>query len=176
MHKHHVILLAILFTFISVIARLTPHPWNFVPMGSLMLFSGFFLPRRWMWLPMAGLVVSDMTLGTYQWQVMFAVYGCYAVMVSASFILKGRYSFNTALGASVGAAVFFFLVTNAAHWLWFGGYTMDIQGLMAAYTAGIPFFRNSFLGYVVYSAVFFGAYEFACRFSENKISDRLFPW
>ena len=40
-----------------------------------------------------------------------------------------------------------------------GLYPMTAEGLMQAYVAGIPFFQNSLLGNVVYSAVIFGGYH-----------------
>jgi hypothetical protein len=34
---------------------------------------------------------------------------------------------------------------------------------MACYTAGIPFFKNTILGDLVYAGVLFGAFEFSVR-------------
>ena len=37
-------------------------------------------------------------------------------------------------------------------------------GLMLSYTLGLPFFRNTFTGDLMYTGVFFGAYELALTF------------
>jgi len=158
MQKKYIISLVIVFIAITIISRLTPHPWNFTPVGALFLFSGFTLPKKWMWLPLAALVATDLIIGTYQWQVMMTVYGSYALMMSAAHAIR-PYKAATVLASSIAGAVLFFLATNTAHWMWFGGYEYSFMGLMAAYAAGIPFFRNSLLGYIAYSGVFFAAYE-----------------
>ncbi len=130
-------------------------------MGALVLFSGFVLPKRWLVLPLAALAATDAILGTYHWQVMFAVYGSYAVMLAAAYTARQYYSFAAVLGANVGAAVLFFLATNAAVALWSGMYPQTFDGVMASYIAAIPFFRGTLAGHLVYGAAFFGIYELA---------------
>lgn len=39
-------------------------------------------------------------------------------------------------------------------------YPKDLSGLIACYTAGIPFFRNMLAGDLAYSAALFGIFEF----------------
>lgn len=166
MNKTHTLLFALLFIAITIVLRLSDHPWNFSPLGALFLFSGFYLQKRWMWLPLSALVVTDIVIGAYQWQVMMAVYGTYAIMLFGahfarhSDVMRG-YNAAPVMGLSIGSAILFFITTNFAHWMWFGGYAHTLSGLMSAYVAAIPFFRNSLLGYVFYSAVFFGVYEAA---------------
>ena len=164
MTKKQIIILTAIFALVTILMRVMPHPWNFTPLGALVLFSGFYLPRKWMWLPLVALSVTDIIIGTYQWQVMMVVYGSYAVMIGGAHALKEThvmrlYKVPVVLGASVASAVLFFVTTNFAHWMWFGGYAHNVSGLMSAYISAIPFFRNSLLGYVVYSGVFFGVYE-----------------
>jgi len=160
MSKKHSIILGVVFVAITIIMRLTDHPWNFSPMGALFLFSGFALPRRWMWLPLVALSVTDIVIGTYQTQVMMIVYGSYAIMMFSAHYVRARgHGIAQIFGLSIASAILFFITTNFAHWMWFGGYAHTASGLMSAYIAGIPFFRNSLMGYVFYSAIFFGAYE-----------------
>jgi len=168
MPKRHLILLALAFAIITIIARVTPHPWNFAPMGSLMLFAGFLLPRKWLWVPLAALAVSDAIIGTYQFGVMATVYASYALMLGASYAARRHYSFVSALGTAIASSVVFYLTTNAAVWAFTGMYSPDMFGLLASYAAGIPFFRNSFAGYLAYSALFFGAYECAAYALQNQ--------
>ena len=154
--------------------RIIPHPWNFTPMGAFVLFSGFYLPRKWMWLSLVALSITDIIIGTYQAQVMMVVYGSYAIMLGAAYGLRKtsamrKYKLSVILGTSVASALLFFLTTNFAHWMWFGGYANSFSGLMASYTAAIPFFRNSLLGYVVYSGVFYGVYEFVRAYSGKLV-------
>jgi hypothetical protein len=169
MNKKQIIILVIIFAVATVIMRLVPHPWNFTPMGALVLFSGFMLPKKWIWLPLVALVISDIIIGSYTFGVMATVYSSYALMLGISYAARHHYSFGTAIGSSVASAVIFFILTNAAVWAFSGIYSPDASGLMASYSAAIPFFRNSFAGYLVYSALFFGVYEFALA-HEKKLT------
>lgn len=168
MNKKHIIYFCLAFAVLTVIARLIPHPWNFTPMGSLVLFAGFLLPRRWLWLPLGSLVISDIIIGTYSFGVMATVYSSYALMLGASYAARHHYSFVTALGAAAASSVIFYVTTNAAVWAFGSMYTPDMSGLLASYAAAIPFFRNSFAGYLTYTVAFFGVYEYARFALEHK--------
>ena len=67
------------------------------------------------------------------------------------------------LGTSVLAAVVFFLVTNFAVWAGPGLFPKNATGLLACYTAGIPFFWNTVLGNIFFGSILFGAYEYASQ-------------
>ncbi len=157
--KKHVIFLGIIFTILAIISRLTPHPWNFTPMAALALFSGFVLPKKYLALPLLAQFISDIFIGTYTWQIMLVVYASYGVMALSAFALRGRYNFATLAVSSLGASILFYLASNAAVWLWSGMYPVNLSGLMASYAAGIPFFRNTMMGDLLFTGAFFGVYE-----------------
>ncbi len=161
MTKKHTIILALILTALTVALRLVDHPWNFTPLAALALFSGFVLPKKYLVLPLAAQVVSDVFIGTYTWQIMVVVYISYAVMALSALALRERYSFATVLVSSLGASILFYLASNAAVWLWSGMYPVNLTGLMASLAAGIPFFRNTMLGEFIFTGVFFGVYELA---------------
>ncbi len=161
MNKKYLIILGVVFTSLAIAIRLLPHPWNFTPLGASILFAGFILPKKWLALPIVALGVSDLIIGTYNTPVMIAVYLSYGLLMAAAYNLRPYYNFLTALATSLGGAILFFFITNAAVWLWSGVYQTDFNGLLASYAAGLPFFRNSLSGDLFYSAVFFGVYELA---------------
>lgn len=161
MAKKHLIILGIIFTALAIFFRLIDHPWNFTPLAALALFSGFILPKKYLALPLVAQFASDIFIGTYTWQIMLVIYASYAVMALAAYGLRGRYSFATVLISSLGASILFYLASNAAVWLWSGMYPVNPGGLIASLAAGIPFFRNTMLGDMLFSAVFFGIYELA---------------
>ena len=182
MNKKQAIFLGGIFVAITIIMRLIDHPWNFSPMGALFLFSGFALPRKYMLLPLLALGFTDIIIGTYQWQVMMIVYSTYGVMMFGAYMVRNSdamrgYRMASIMGLSIGSAILFFITTNFAHWMFFGGYANNLSGLMSAYVAAIPFFRNSLMGYMFYSAVFFGVYDLAIssillkqKTSQNEVS------
>ena len=60
-------------------------------------------------------------------------------------------------------SVLFFVVTNFGVWLVGDLYPRTLEGLVACYVAGIPFFRNTLAGDLLYAAVLFGGLAVAER-------------
>lgn len=71
---------------------------------------------------------------------------------------------NVILASFISASVFY-LITNFAFFYPATMYPRNIEGILASYTAALPFFRNMLVGNLVYSAVLFGSfYLLAKRF------------
>jgi hypothetical protein len=60
---------------------------------------------------------------------------------------------------SIAGSILFFLVTNFGVWATSSMYEKTFSGLMRSYQMGIPFFRNTLLGDLFYTALFFFAYR-----------------
>jgi hypothetical protein len=60
--------------------------------------------------------------------------------------------------ASLASSTFFFLTTNFAVWASGTWYPKTLDGLMWAYTLGLPFFRNMMIGDLFFRGVVFGAW------------------
>ncbi len=141
--------------------RLLPHPANFTPIGALALFAGaHFDDKRWAFLiPLAAMLLSDILLGFHGQ--MPVTYAAFAVIVAMGFALKERRTALRVAGASVGAATFFFVVSNLGVWASGALYPMTFQGLVACYVAAVPFFQNWLAGTLVYAALLFGGFALA---------------
>ena len=141
--------------------RLLPHPANFTPIGALALFAGaHFDDKRWAFIvPLAAMFLSDILLG-FHGQVP-VTYGAFAVIVAMGFALKERRTTLRVGGFSVGAATFFFVVSNLGVWATDGLYPLTFPGLVACYVAAIPFFQNWLVGTLFYSALLFGGFALA---------------
>ena len=149
----------------AALARLIPHPPNFTPVGAIALFgAACFADRRLAFgIPLVAMLLSDLLLGAlfYGWGTFNAatpaVYGAFLLCGAIGLGLRrGRTPWRIG-GASVGAAVVFFAVTNFAVWLTSGMYPLNAGGLAACFAAAIPFFGNTLAGHLVFSAVLFGA-------------------
>ncbi len=154
---------AIIFTLATIAVRLLPHVPNVAPVAALALFAGAYLPKKWsLVLPIAAMLISDVFVGFYQWQVMVAVYLGFALTVLIGWYIKshGRKAFSIGAGAITGSIIFF-LLTNAAVWQFTQMYSHTLSGLIDSYTMAIPFFKYSLLGDLAWTAVFFGAYQYA---------------
>jgi hypothetical protein len=148
---------------LAIIARLVPHIPNFTPIAAMAIFGGAYLNRRYAILvPVAAMFFSDIFIGFYSPIVMVSVYASFILAGLIGLWLKKRKSPGNVILAAVGASILFFLITNFAVWLG-GWYPRNLMGLVETYTLALPFFRNTLLGNLFYTAVFFGGYELVLR-------------
>jgi hypothetical protein len=158
-------------------------PQNFSAVYALMFCAGAFFPRhiKW-WLPLGTLVVTDVALNLYY---LFALhinsfkatqlinYAAFICILWFGTKFKPRASFGWLRAAwlvsgGIMGAVFFYLVTNTAAWLFnpFANpeYTKDLAGWFIALTKGtggypttIQFFLNTLLSGGLFTGLFVGA-------------------
>ena len=151
--------------------RLMPHWPNFTPIAAMALFGGAYLNKKYLafLVPVAAMLLSDWVLGFHA--TMPAVYISFVATVGIGLLLARKPSVLGVLGASLGASILFFVVTNFAAWLGSPRYPQSFGGLMESYAAGlvffnsgangISFFMNSLVGDLVFNTVFFGAFYLA---------------
>lgn len=154
-------------------ARLLPHPPDFTPVGALGLFAGARASGKYAWLvPVAALLVSDALIGFYSPVVMACVYGGFAVTAGLGGVLLRRRqsAVRVGLGALVGSLAFFTL-SNFGCWL-AGMYPHTLGGLARCYVMALPFYRNSLLGDLIWSAALFGTYDVAGAWAARRHASR----
>jgi hypothetical protein len=146
-----------------------PLPPNFSPISAMAIVSGVFLSRRFsLVLPLSAMLLSDAIIGFYSLPVMMSVYASFAISNVIGFWLKSRVNVRRMIGASLVGSVVFFLVTNAAVWAFQVMYPHTLSGLLQAYTAGLPFFRNTVAGDLMYTGVFVGAVQAFVVYSRKR--------
>lgn len=154
---------------LAALSRLLPHPPNVSPVEAIALFGGAYFGRRWLALlvPVLAMLLSDFALGWMKGGIyadyflgasFLTVYACIVLSAVLGFALRGRVSTLRVGGFALLGSVLFFLVTNFGAWLGSPMYPQDAAGLAAAYVAGIPFFQNTVLGTLLYSALLFGSF------------------
>ncbi|MBI4051984.1 MAG: hypothetical protein HY400_05720, partial [Elusimicrobia bacterium] len=74
---------------------------------------------------------------------------------------------GTILFACLASSLLFFTVTNFGTWLAGGLYTKDFSGLIACYTAAIPFYRNTLLGDLLFTGLLFGLEHLSLRLPKH---------
>jgi hypothetical protein len=140
------------------------YPWNFSPLMALSLFgAAFYTDRRLAYLlPLAVLVISDVLIGLVAGDWSFAfhptmpfVYGCTLFSVLLGMGLRERRTVLRVGATALTAEVVYFIVTNLGVWIMYDTYPHDVAGLIACYTAAIPFFGRSLASTAFFSAVFF---------------------
>jgi hypothetical protein len=148
---------------LAVIARLVPHPANFVPIGGLALFSGAKFKGKFGFLiPLLAMAISDIFLGFHS--TIIYVYASFLIIFIMGKVIKNSQKPGSIFLASLMSSIIFFLVTNFGVWANFSMYPKTISGLYQSYIMGLPFFRNTLLGDLFYSFSFFYGYRFLSNF------------
>ncbi|WP_258103812.1 DUF6580 family putative transport protein [Marinoscillum sp. MHG1-6] len=168
------ILLGALLVFVAVFSRVGLHTPNFTALAAVALFSGFYFRSYWSAIvPLAAVFISDLFIGFYSPGVMVLVYGAWVLTM-----MIGRWNWGTSqtrmgtvlklAGKALMASGSFYLISNLGVWLFSGMYTLNITGLIECYVLAIPFFRQTIMGDLFYTALVFGTYFLAIYLSEDK--------
>lgn len=151
------------------ILRVIPHPANFAPIGALALFGGARLKKsQAILLPLVAMVVSDLFIGFDSLSSRLAVYSSFVAISLIGMALRNSRSVIRIAAGSLAGSVVFYLVTNFVFFQSTALYPHTFEGMIAAYVNAIPFFRNTILSDLSYSAVFFGAYELAAYAARRR--------
>ena len=148
--------------------RLLPHPPNLTAMTAIALFGGsYFSDRRLAFaVPMLALLLSDIALGFwFSWSFMavqphmWVQYATFALIVGMGLLLRERRGFVRVGLVTLAASCTFFVITNFFEWVFQPWYPKTAAGLAASYVAAIPFFRNTLVGDLVFTALLFGGFH-----------------
>ena len=167
-HQDNIIKLLIALSLVTcaVIFRLLPHPANFTPIAAIAIFGGAILPKKWaLSLPLTAMITSDLLIGLHS--LVWITWGSFLLIALASSRFLHKISPARILVASLSASVFFFVVTNFGVWLEGRLYAPTLDGFWSCYINALPFFRNTFLGDIVFSTVLFGAHFLIYRYAFN---------
>ena len=142
---------------ISVAGRLWQPAANVTPLAGAAIAAGavFSSPFVAATVPLAAITVSNLVLPGYgpgtSGFVMAAV--VYAALVwpvlLGGLVRNGR--LTAILGGALASSLVFFLSTNFAHWCLTSDYPHTVAGLLACYTAGLPFYRWMPVGDMVWA-------------------------
>ncbi len=165
MQKNIIIFFLVL---LGLFARFLPHPPNFTPVAAIALFSGIYLSRNsGIILALLVMIISDFFIGFYSWKLMLAVYLSFIMMVFLGGLAKKKRKMSLVMGITVSASILFFLITNAAVWIFSGMYEHTVSGLIQCYYMALPFFKNTLMGNLLYMALLVLMMEFYLLKSAN---------
>ena len=151
---------------LAVVARLIPHAPNFAPIGGLALFSGFHFKKKVsLLIPLLSMFISDIFLGFHS--TIFYVYVSFVLITFIGNNIKSL-KLQNLFFASILSSILFFLITNFGVWLAGSMYPKTISGLLQSYQMGLPFFRNTVFGDIIYSVSFFYGYQYISNFIYKK--------
>lgn len=159
-------MLAFLFVMLAVadrflILHMQPHPWHFTPVAASLLFFGAYGSRRSMWFPLLLLAGSDIVLTKFVYSYPFTwdhfvTWAWYAAILFLGTRLSGHIKPGWVIASALTSSVSFFLISNFASWACYADlYPRSWSGLMTSYVAGLPFFRGTAVGDLLFTSVFF---------------------
>jgi hypothetical protein len=168
---------------VAFISRLIPHPPNFTAMGAFLLVGTALAGRKYMILLLAIGVyfLADLILNNVVYSQFFDSFTLISpifVFIALSYlaifgiarIILRSLSPGRLLLAAIFSSIAFVLFSNLGFW-WIGaGYPDTPEGLMAAYTAALPYLSYDFLANILFGLAFTSLYS---RVAEGKWS--LFP-
>lgn len=147
---------------------------NFSPLGAMALFGGAYFSKRYLavLIPLLALWISDVALNNtiyaayyegFSWFGVPVVYLSIIVIALMGTKLLKKIKVKNLFIASLLTSLVFFLITNLGSWWAIPAYSKDLVGIIAAYTAGLPFFLSTILSNLLFTAVLFGGYELVKR-------------
>jgi hypothetical protein len=161
--------LAILLVALAGLYRIAPHPDNVAPITAMALFGGVYFRRSWAILvPFMALFLSDLVLNNviyrqyfteFTWITSWTIYAAFAAVLALGYTTLKQVSVVRLLGVSITATFIFFVVTNLGVYFESGMYPRTSTGLVACFSAALPFLRNSLLGDLFFVTILFGAYH-----------------
>jgi hypothetical protein len=168
------LVIGIVLILVAISSRLLPHWHNFTAVGATGLFGAYYY-RKQVWafaIPIIAMWISDLVLNNwiyaaymdgFVWfnEAMLYVYLGFAAIVVTGQLIISKMNSSRILAASVAASIVFFLISNFASFLQNPVYPKSGDGLLMAYAAGIPFFWNTLLANMLYTALIFGVFHWA---------------
>lgn len=163
---------------VSALYRIIPgRPFGFAPQWAMALFSGaiFIHNKKWAFaLPLLSMFLSDVLYevlyyagitqipGFYEGQ--WVNYILFTSLTVVGFFIK-KIKILPVFLASLASPTVYFILSNFFVWLGGGGFQRPktVQGLLMCYNDGFPFYLNSVLSTVFFSAVFFVVYYFVVQ-------------
>jgi len=161
----------ITFLFISVIlalGRIIPHPPNFTPILATAIYTPYMVNDKWIavLIPLSAMFIADIIIGFHPY--MLWVYGAIGL---STLISNWSMRFNKKyiqLGVmAILSSILFFIITNFAVWAIWDYYPKTIDGLIICYIKAIPFFQNTLLGTIIYTAIITLTIQKGMKYANN---------
>lgn len=170
---------------LAAASRFLPHPANFAPIGAMALFgAAYFSKKIWAFvIPIVTMWLSDLVMTnvvfdyseSFIWfyQGSFFTYASFALIALFGILVLKKVKVQNVVLGSLGASVIFFIVSNFGVWFSTPMYPNTFSGLIACYVAGLPFFKMTILGDMVYCGIMFGIFELAqARISSLRLQTK----
>ena len=154
-------MLPYIFVVLAIGLRFAFKPIAFTSVSAALLYFGARASRRNAWIPWILCVAADVVLTrvVYGYPVTWdhlVTWVWYAGALGLGMTLRNSTNPLRIGGTSLASSLSFFVISNFAVWASYHTlYPATLQGLKNCYVAAIPFFRNSLVADLVFTAAFF---------------------
>jgi len=161
----------ITFLFISVIlalGRLIPHPPNFTPILATAIFTPYIIKDKWIavLIPLSAMFIADIIIGFHPY--MLWIYGAIGLSTLISnWSMRFNKKYMQLAIMTLVSSILFFVITNFAVWAIWDYYPKTIDGLIICYIKAIPFFQNTLLGTIIYTAIITLTIQKGMKYANN---------
>ncbi len=179
--KRKDLFLALTCIIIGFAYRLIPgHPSNITPVAAMALIGGMYISRRTLAFvaPILALYLGDLVLNNtilrsffpdHSGLVLWSDYMAFNILamiatVIIGIVLSKSNALSKILGGGITSSVAFFVITNMGAWLTTIIYPKTLTGLLACFTAGIPFFQNTLLSNFLFITLFVTTIEIVRKY------------
>lgn len=146
---------------VGILLRFLPHAPNFTPVAAIALFSGAYLNKRYaLFVPLVLMIISDLIIGLHE--VVLFTWGSFILITLLGFWVKKSKSISRIVLVSIASSFLFYIISNFGVWF-MGWYPHNLRGLITCYIMALPFLRNFTLSTLIYTGIFFVAYELIAR-------------
>lgn len=160
---------ALLLVGIAILYRVFPHPVNVAPVAAVAIFAGAVLPARLAFtVPLLAMMASDIFIGPHG--LFWLTWSAFALTVFLGLWVRGSLRPARIAVASVAGSTFYFVVTNLGVFFFQNMYARTWAGLAECFAMALPFYRNSLIGDLIFSAALFGAYVLAAFTGRSRTS------
>lgn len=131
-------------------SRIIPHPPNFTPILASAIMAPLLMNDRMFGIaiPILGMFIADVVIGFHPYQLVI-----YLTIATIGLVSTMRVNYTKLAVLSVSSSVWFFLTTNFAVWLAWDYYPKSFEGLITCYTMAIPFFTNTLISTILFTAL-----------------------
>ena len=130
------------------VSRFIPHPPNFTSLMALSFYIPAIFGIRYLPMLIISFVITDLIIGFHN-VTLFTWGSVILIGLMSKFFIKN--TTNRITGALIGACLFF-IITNFGIWS-LGSYGYSFEGLIKCYTLAIPFFGNTLISTLIFSAM-----------------------
>ena len=172
-------IVGVLLVLIAISFRFFPHQPNFTPLLAIFVFSsGYFKNKKLaFFLPLIVMFISDLIINNIIYSSFFErfvilytgaiwTYTATIILSLVSIAFLKKFNFKNILMSGFMASIIFFIISNFGVWFSTTLYPKSIEGLMACYFMGLPFFKNTLFSTILFVSALYGVNYFL----ENKLS------